>query len=83
MTKDIGIFEALPTFVSIRKSSLKSMGGGLDNLWDVPRWDGCGTSRYAAHPCRKDWRINASHEHDMRRTRRAVRSLKESYNGIL
>jgi hypothetical protein len=55
-------FESLPTFVSIRKSSLKEYGGDLDTLYDVPRWDGQGTSRSrAAHACRKDWQTCSVH----------------------
>ena len=62
----------------------------LDMWTDVPRWDCGALSRYAAHVCRKDWRQTKKHwwkdstrhhGHDMRRTRRAVRALKEGEYG--
>jgi hypothetical protein len=43
--------------ISMRKSALKAaqLGGELDSLWDVRRWDGAGESRArSGHNCRKD-----------------------------
>lgn len=71
---DFEILEDLPSFVSFRKSALKTEGGDLNNLYDVPRWDGSFQSREAAHTCRKDWRCSSSHT-DIRRARRQIRTL--------
>jgi len=77
-SEPVGVLEALPVAASMRRSATNDFGTPLDLWTDVPRWDGGGFSREAAHPCRKDWRANGAHAHDMRRTRRAVRALKES-----
>ena len=83
----VGVLEALPVAASMRRSAENDFGGPLDTYSDVPRWDGGAPSRYRAHVCRKDWRqsrqpwwkaAKPAHAHDMRRTRRAVRALKES-----
>jgi hypothetical protein len=80
--------ETLPVSQSMRKSATNDFGGPLDTYTDVPRWDGGAPSRYRKHTCRKDWRQTEhfdwldfkprTHAHDMRRTARRVRELKES-----
>jgi len=53
--KNIETILDLPSFVSMRKSALKIMGGDLDTLYEVPRWDGAGESRARSrHNCHKD-----------------------------
>lgn len=74
MTIDVALFETMPSRVSMRRSSLKSLGGDLDNLWDSDRFESGGRSRDAGHACRKDLRCNA-HVSDVRRARRQIRTL--------
>jgi len=79
--------EAL-TFQDVIVDNYDDFGGPLDTYTDVPRWDGGAPSRYRKHTCRKDWRQTEhfdwldfkprTHAHDMRRTARRVRELKES-----
>jgi hypothetical protein len=78
-SEPVGVLEALPVFLSMRRSLLAANGGDLYNLYDSARFEQrAHKSRLAGTACRKDWQINASHGHDLRRTRRAVRALKES-----
>jgi len=79
--KNIGVLESLPVSLSMRRSATNNFGGALDMWTDVPRWDGGGTSREAAHPCRKDWRGNGDHGYDERRAYRQARIMrgKETY----
>jgi len=93
-SEPVGVLEALPVAASMRRSATNDFGGPLDISSDVPRWDGGAPSRYRTHVCRKDWRetdqpgwyettFPRKHKHDMRRTRRAVRELKEVGYGCI
>lgn len=65
----------LPTRLSMRLSATNDFGGALDLWGDVPRWDGGGTSRWAGHACRKDWRIAGVHGTNRSRDRKVAREL--------
>ena len=82
--KDIVVLEALPITLSMRRSALSINGGDLHSLYDSARFEQrAHKSRKAGTACRKDWRINASHTFNMSRTRRVIRSLKESAYGSI
>ena len=72
MAINIEALSNMPAFISIRKSSLKELGGNLDSMYEVPRWDGAGESRARhGHNSHKD-----HCEHTVTRARNARRQIR-------